>query len=238
MARIIVICAAICVPHEINVAAVSFGLFSLFILGFKATVLIAIGILFRLALGLDDVIMITGFIGGGAFLFYIIILFPDCKKYLRNRKYYRNKKWRDIIYNIITGENEIPVIETEFDFQNSRNDLQVNYYYDNGNNSISKRSSKESGEFWYDVRGSEFTGFEIELFMEFNNIEPDEFFYTDSLDNAYYRLNGKYFEIASGYGNMGINIGLFEITREQYAKERSMKNYEIDFFNEGLPPFY
>jgi len=144
------------------------------------------------------------------------------------KKKYKNLDYGKILYDVIMQKKDIPVIGENY--LNRISDTQIEDLYErNGVDCISKRTIKSTGEVYYDIRGTWFCGLNIADFMKYNNIKPEELFYCKNTNgdiNTYYILNGKYFELAYGWGDdIGPNLALFEITEETYlnVKNQSRK---------------
>jgi hypothetical protein len=102
-------------------------------------------------------------------------------------------------------------------------DFSIEYYYANFYSSISRKDN-DKGHVYYDIEGREFYGFQIERFMKFNRIKPNELFYKESKEgdmHVFYRLNDDYFEFA---GDGSDYMSLFQITEEQYMAMKEKKN--------------
>ena len=180
------------------------------------------------------VIIITYFVWHSKTVNFPAKIISYCKKYKSQKSYHKNKEWRNIIYGIITQKtNDIPVISTDdalFGKETAFDNSLIESYYEKRDypvdNSISKHT-KPDGEVFYDIRGRAFNRLDIEYFMKLNDIKPIELFYAhDKYNygnyNMYYRLNGKYFELACGRFDGGaINIGLFEIAEVEYEMQKS-----------------
>jgi hypothetical protein len=153
-------------------------------------------------------------------------VFYKYRKYMKLKRFYRNKKWSSIIHDVILQNPHIPTVDDirRFGYSHYFREFTTEYYYADFYNSISKKDN-EKGYVYYDIEGIEFYGFRIERFMKFNNIKPQGLFYKESTDeniHVFYQLNDGYFEFS---GDGSDSMSLFQITEEQYLEMKiSQKN--------------